>query len=93
MLEPAAQPLLASAARAVPKLDDLGDPLPADVRNEMGSPQSGHAKDPGWLKGRRRDGRAAPQEWTGGNTGTELGADSTSCCTSVRTQRPWSRNS
>ncbi|MFG1815460.1 CehA/McbA family metallohydrolase [Kribbella sp. NPDC049174] len=31
MSEPAAQPLLASATRAVRTLEDLGDPLPADV--------------------------------------------------------------
>lgn len=35
MLEPAAQPLLASAARAVGKLEDLGDPLPTPPRTSV----------------------------------------------------------
>lgn len=43
--EPAFQPLLASAARAVLKLGDLGDPLPVDVRDDMGQLEAGSLPD------------------------------------------------
>lgn len=45
MLEPAVQPLLASASRAVVKLEDLGDPLPGDVRTQLGKLQGSSSPD------------------------------------------------
>ncbi|TCO20328.1 hypothetical protein EV652_11274 [Kribbella steppae] len=45
MSEPAAQPLLASAIRAVRTLEDLGDPLPADVTSRLSALDGSSAGD------------------------------------------------
>jgi hypothetical protein len=42
---PAAQPLLASAIRAIRKLEDLGDPLPADVIGQLSAVHRSSAGD------------------------------------------------
>jgi N-methylcarbamate hydrolase len=43
--EPAAQPLVASASRAARKLQDLGDPLPADVTTQLRKLESSQLPD------------------------------------------------
>ncbi|NEE00788.1 CehA/McbA family metallohydrolase [Phytoactinopolyspora halotolerans] len=45
MSEPAAQPLLASASRAVQRLAELGDPLPADVAAQVSKLVPGSSPD------------------------------------------------
>lgn len=47
MSEPAAQPLLASAARAVRALEDIGDPLPADVISQVFKLETSSLSDAG----------------------------------------------